>query len=250
MRFVLAAAALALTACPSTWPAEADARTPVVAELFTSEGCSSCPPADAFLRKLDHVQPIANARIIVLSEHVDYWNHDGWRDPFSSPQFSKRQEDYADRLGSEVFTPQLVVDGSEQFVGGDARSIQAAIAKAAAKPKTPLQILQAKRDGSNILVQISLANSSTNARGHLWIAIADDVDESNVTRGENSGRTLSHVAVVRRLEKVGDTAKGRALERSLRLPFDPAWATNGKRIVAFIESNHAIIAADSASLQN
>ncbi len=248
MRVVLAAA-LALAACPSLWPAEADARTPVLAELFTSEGCSSCPPADALLRKLDHVQPVPNAHIIVLSEHVDYWNTSGWRDPFSSPQFSKRQEDYADRLGSEVFTPQLIVDGREQFAGGDARAIQAAIARAAARPKSLLHILQAKRETSSVSVQISM-QQLMNARGHIWIAIADEVDESNVTRGENSGRTLSHVAVVRRLNKVADIPKGKALETTLHLPFDPAWTTNGKRIVAFVESDHTIVGVDSAFLQN
>jgi hypothetical protein len=249
MKAILAATALAFAACPSTWPADADARTPVVAELFTSEGCSSCPPADSFLRKLDHVQPVPNARIIVLSEHVDYWNSSGWRDPFSSSQFTRRQENYAERLGSEVFTPQLVIDGREQFVGADARSIQAAIERAAARPKLAFQIRNAKRDGSNVAVQISLPGF-TEPQGEVWLAIADDIDESNVTRGENSGRTLSHVGVVRRLEKVADIRKRQALETTLRVPFDPAWKTHGKRVVAFLESNHAIIAADSASLQN
>src|SRR5271166_5943636 len=123
--------------------AEPNARVPVLAELFTSEGCSSCPPADALLMKLDKMQPVAGAQIIVLSEHVDYWNSLGWKDPFSSPQFSRRQADYARLLGSEVYTPQLVIDGRVQLNGSDGRDIQAAIARAAAKPKLPVQIVQA-----------------------------------------------------------------------------------------------------------
>src|ERR1700730_1137615 len=119
----------------SDLPSGSTGRTPVLVELFTSEGCSSCPPADALLQKLDQ-QPIAGEEMIVLSEHVDYWNHEGWKDPYSARFYSDRQGVYARRLGlSDVYTPQMIVDGSSQFVGSDTALAQKAFAKALADPK-------------------------------------------------------------------------------------------------------------------
>src|SRR6202166_246145 len=117
---------------------DATARTPVLVELFTSEGCSDCPPGDALLKKLDRSQPVRNAELVVLSEHVDYWNDIGWKDPYSSREFSLRQSDYAHRFRLDsAYTPQMVVDGDAQFVGSDERRAIQAFGGAATVEKAP-----------------------------------------------------------------------------------------------------------------
>jgi hypothetical protein len=159
-------------------------RAPVLVELFTSEGCSSCPPADRLLQTLD---PDA----IVLEEHVDYWDHQGWRDPFSSPKFTARQEQYARFLRSEVYTPQMVIDGREQVLGNDPAAVHKALARAAATRKAELHI-EATRAAVTV---------TTEAKGDLSIVLADESGRSNVLRGENAGRDLAHVAIARAILK-------------------------------------------------
>lgn len=206
-------------------------RVPVLAELFTSEGCSSCPPADRLLETLDRTQPVAGAQIVVLSEHVDYWDRLGWRDPFSSPLFTARQERYARLMGGEVYTPQLAIDGRELVLGNDASAAQKAIARAARKLKPPLRVT-ARRDGSHAVVTVDV-----DVRGELWVAVADEAARSSVARGENTGRTLTHVAVVRTLAKAGK-------ERSARIPVRP----EASRVIAFVVDGTAVKAAGMALL--
>src|SRR5689334_4635092 len=125
-----------LAAATSALAYAQDSRIPVIVELFTSEGCSSCPPADALLARLEKNQPVAGAEVIPLALHVDYWNHLGWADPFSSHQFSERQGEYAAVFGNDsVYTPQMVVDGVREFNGSNSSLAQEAIAKAARESK-------------------------------------------------------------------------------------------------------------------
>src|SRR2546422_895176 len=116
-------------------------RTPVLVELFTSEGCSSCPPADALLAKLEIQQPIAGAEIVAMEEHVDYWNQQGWMDPFSSEQWTERQQRYAaTRRDQGIYTPQMVVDGRAEFVGSRERQATHEIEQAAVQPRTEISL--------------------------------------------------------------------------------------------------------------
>jgi hypothetical protein len=226
--------------------AEPNTRVPVLAELFTSEGCSSCPPADALLMKLDKMQPVAGAQIVVLSEHVDYWNYLGWSDRFSSAQFTQRQEMYAHSLIAETYTPQLVVDGRKEVLGSDERAIQAAVAKAAARPKLPVRIVSAKRDDNEAVVTIAVGAAS--GKADVWVAIADDRDQSSVKNGENKGRTLNHVAVVRSLGKVGTVTKAAGFEKTVHVPL--AAQAEGMRVVVFVaESGGPVLGSAMLGLE-
>lgn len=207
-------------------------RVPVLLELFTSEGCSSCPPADRLLAELDRTQPVAQADLIVLSEHVDYWNRLGWQDPYSSAQFSARQTAYAGRLHDDVYTPQLVVDGSAIAVASDSQAVLKAVRHAAEKPKLSLAMSQVKRDGKQVRAQIQWPESKVKS-GVLVVAIASNRAESHVLRGENSGETLVHVAVVRVLQSVGkvNLAAAGSKEIVLSIPSDDSQPL---RLVAFL----------------
>jgi hypothetical protein len=191
-----------------------DSRSPVLVELFTSEGCSDCPPADALLKTLDQSQPVPDAELIVLSEHVDYWDSDGWRDPYSAHDLTLRQQGYADHFRLDTpYTPQMVIDGSAQILGSDERAALANIEKAAAVSKIPVQVqlssIHLEGDkGVAMHIDIGSAASAQSASGDVWVALADDSDRSSVKAGENAGHVLSHVAVVRRLTKVGKAAHG------------------------------------------
>jgi len=192
--------------------AQTASRHPVLVELFTSEGCSDCPPADALLAALDTQQFIAGAQAVVLSEHVTYWNHEGWRDPFSFDQMDGRQQQYARQFFlPEVYTPQAVVDGAQQFVGNDATKLRSAVASAAATPKVSIAIESAHQAASGA---IDFSVRADGPRATLVAAIAENATSSQVSRGENAGRTLHHVAVVRVLKEFG---KGRTDGQPLEL---------------------------------
>ena len=181
-------------------------RTPVLVELFTSEGCSSCPPADRLLAQLDREQPVAHAEIIVLGEHVDYWDQLGWHDRFSSPLFTQRQEIYARALNTEgPYTPQMVIDGREQFVGGDREQALSSIARAAAIPKLQLHLSEPVLHGREVRATISIgaAIPITDEGIELYAALVDRNDTTEVQRGENGGRRLQHAGVVRTLMRIG-----------------------------------------------
>ncbi|MFN7925631.1 MAG: DUF1223 domain-containing protein [Bryobacteraceae bacterium] len=205
--------------CTTVWATEP--RVPVLVELFTSEGCSSCPPADELLRKLGE-QPVAGVEVIALSEHVDYWNRLGWRDPFSAVQFSERQQRYAVQFGiNGPYTPQMVVDGRVEFVGSDSRRLAGALRDAAERAKSPVEITV---EGTK------LRASAPEGRGEMWLAITEDGLETDVSRGENSGRKLRHDAVVRKLVRMG-----RAPSATMELGLDASWRREHLSAIVFLQ---------------
>jgi hypothetical protein len=231
--------------------AENSGRAPVVLELFTSEGCSDCPPADALLEKLDKTQPVAGAQIIVLSEHVDYWDDIGWRDPYSAHAYSERQNVYSGHFGlGTVYTPQMVVDGRIQFVGSDERGALRAIESAAHAQKIPVTISGARFDG-NTNVTLHVETGAVPADAALLVAVEDESDVSSVSRGENSGRTLHHVAVVREMSQVGTAARGQNFAKDVSVKFTRNSNPN-YRVVALLQdpSSGAILGAASIRLPN
>jgi len=219
--------------------APAPAVNPVLIELFTSEGCSSCPPADIILQRLDAYQPIPGAQLIVLSEHVTYWDHDGWKDPNSSPALTDRQTSYEAGLGEkEVFTPQLVVDGTQELRLADPQQMEALLNKAAAAPKLPIHIGEITIDAANPPVLRAHIETDVNPDKHsgdVFVAIALDHVESQVLKGENGGKHLVHVAVVQQLTKVGKLSKGKNFAQDVQLKLAPGTDPKNIRLVAFIQ---------------
>jgi hypothetical protein len=219
--------------------------SPIVVELFTSEGCSSCPPADAFLKELSAIDGV-----IVLSEHVDYWNRQGWTDPFSAASFTQRQQLYAERLGSEVYTPQMIIDGRAQFIGSDRDAAVKALKDATGTPKAAMA-LAARLDGTRVAVHVDVKAGDAAPESDVVIALTEDGLSTAVTGGENKGRRIAHTGVTRVLSTAGHTKRGsgpNVFDATLALK--SGWAADHMRVVAFLQSRKdgAIVGAASAPL--
>jgi len=225
---------------------------PVLVELFTSEGCSSCPPADALLSKLVNAETIPGVDVIALGEHVDYWNNLGWRDPYSKADFSQRQRDYSSAFNlKSVYTPQMIVDGHEEFVGGDWNRARAAIVKAAQTPKGHIDLTfppEADLDQNSPVRRLAIQVKDLPSRSDdadVLFAITENNLQTQVSRGENSGRYLHHSAVVRELNVIGHIVasdEAFVIERSINI--SPGWRTENLRVIAFVQErrSHRILA--------
>jgi hypothetical protein len=216
--------------------------TPILVELFTSKGCSSCPPADALLEKMDTLQPIPETQVIVLSEHVDYWNHDGLTDPFSSASITDRQSAYVRALGlKSPYTPQFLVDGTKELQAHNNEQVVQLLQKAASAPKVPMRLGSVRAEPGNPAIVQGRVESDVSSEKHkadVFVAIALDHAESQVSRGENSGHHLSHVAVVTELTKVGKLEPGKSLGQDFRVKLKlPGPGPINLRIVAFAQES-------------
>ena len=239
-------------------PAISDNRVPVLLELFTSEGCSSCPPADELLTRLDQTQPVPGADVIALSEHVDYWNHLGWADPYSSATFSARQNDYARVLDTdEIYTPQMIIDGRVQFVGNNSNRARDAIAAAArdAKAAVTLNLGSQNPAAASIIFNVRVEALPIGASDHscdVTLAITESGLRSSVARGENAGRHLTHTGVVRKLSHIGgiDPHKASTFSAQPIVRIEKTWKRDRLKAVVFVQerSSRRIIGAAQLSL--
>jgi hypothetical protein len=275
----LSALLAAIVACflfITHWPAHSSAsslsatspRQPVIVELFTSEGCSSCPPADALLKKLAEDQPFDGIEILPLEEHVDYWNTLGWSDPFSSVDFSRRQEQYAVSLpDGGIYTPQIVVDGRAQFVGNRTHESRDQIRWAASHPKARILLTPVPNANPHTRTfQLTLsappyvirsnephnpASAASSNAGtpptsanpsslELWISVTEKDLHSDVTSGENSGHTLQHAPVVRLLRKENsDAALSPTAHVSITIDLNDKWNPAYLTAIAFLSDPHS-----------
>jgi hypothetical protein len=254
---VLAAGAIlwtsiALGARPEPAPAAPGETTPVVVELFTSEGCSSCPPADSLLARMAASASVEGADIVALGEHVDYWDELGLKDRFSSASLTDRQRVYSRAFNTDsIYTPQLVVDGRAELVGSDGDAARRAIRRALEVPHGRVR-LELEPSGGDVALAISTSSLPRPGRGDrddIVVAITEDRLTTDVRRGENHGRTLAHAAVVRSLATVGEAAAsdGAASLSVRRLPIAADWNRDNLKVVAFVQESRSrhIVAAVS-----
>jgi hypothetical protein len=252
-------------------PGKAAGQGPVVVELFTSQGCSSCPPADRLLSRLKRDPRLAGA-VIPLAFHVDYWNHLGWSDPFSSSRWSQRQEDYAHAFRSNrIYTPQLVVNGRTECVGSEEALVMRRIREAqAAGPAGVVSLAApaaAAAGDARLTVTARLLRPVPGSGVDVWVALTESGLTTAVGAGENAAATLHDDQVVRRLVKAftlpstaaaagaaghagpaGPNATGgEARSAEVTLPIDGKWNRAALDVVAFIQDPQSLAIYGAAS---
>jgi len=209
----------------------------VLVELFTSEGCSSCPPADALLRQIEGKQTESGQLIIGISEHVTYWNQLGWSDPFSSDVYTERQDAYSQQFHLDsVYTPQMVINGEEQIVGSDRGALLRALREQKPHPII-VHINTVSAQDRALVVDFSITGNLPSDAADLFAAVTDDNAKSSVTRGENSGRTLAHVSVARSITRIAKVSS--QTEQTIRIPLpSPSTLTEnqGRHLILFAQA--------------
>jgi hypothetical protein len=231
---ILATAAICVSIVVAKTTEPGTPRRAVVVELFTSEGCSSCPPADELLGRLRQDLSAKNVQVIPLGFHVDYWNSLGWKDRFSSAEFTQRQEQYTHALKVDgPYTPEMVVDGEVEFVGNDAGRAQSTIRQQASQLETA-QVKIAPAGADQLTIQVKGPTGPSNGNALVMLAITEDNLSTQVGAGENGGRTLHHAAVVRELREIG-MLHGGGMETTVPLKLEKDWKRNDLRAVVFVQ---------------
>lgn len=226
---VLLAAGLLLATCVPAF-AQANSGGPVVIELFTSEGCSSCPPADHLLAQIDEQHSFDGAPLIVLGEHVDYWNGKGWNDRFAQHSLTERQTQYMH--GAEVFTPQMVVDGRADQTPSDNATLQREMAEGAKQPK-PASVTLGWTDNDQLTVTVDHSPAAD-----VFLFITEDGLTTEVKGGENQGVTLHHTAVVREMRRLGKTTKDGGFRQTVDLKPNPEWQAKSLHYIVLVQEKH------------
>jgi hypothetical protein len=214
----------------------------VVVELFSSEGCSSCPPADAFVARLDRDQPVEGATVIPIEEHVDYWDDLGWRDPYGSPAHGARQRQYASVLDDHgVFTPEVVIDGRFVMPTGDEAAARRLIQEAARGAKARVTLA---REGDHLAIDVAGAPASASDPAEIWLAVTESNLATEVPRGENAGRRLVHAPIARALRRIA-RIDGSAAHAEATLERGASWKAGALRAVVFVQlaSSRRIVGA-------
>ena len=241
---VLAAFIIPKSKVPGKSKIIADGKGFAVVELFTSEGCSSCPPADelvARIQKEDKDKPV-----YILAFHVDYWNRLGWKDVFSSADYSKRQNEYASWLNLQsVYTPQIVVNGKKEFVGSEEGTLRNAITAGLRTNPAATLTLNTQKGQDHITVQYRVNGAEKNTG--LLLALVQKAAQTKVQRGENGGRTLSHVQIVRKMQSLSLSAGGNG---STNIAFPEGTNTQDWEVIGLVQNktNGEILAAAKANL--
>jgi len=242
----------------STRGTEAAPPVPVIVELFTSEGCWDCPPADDVLEQFVSAQPIGGVEIIGLGEHVDYWDRLGWKDRFSSARLTDRQQIYQARFNTEsIYTPQMVVDGRAEFIGSDGKAARSAIKKALKAPHGVVRLSigpGARTQGAAQSIAVTVTASDLPRLGpgdhaDIVVAVTEDHLQSDVKRGENRGRKLTHAAVVRHMAIVGQARAGGVSSARTEVPLSPDWRRDALKVVAFVQEQRGRAILGAAALK-
>src|SRR2546423_135477 len=232
-------------------------RTPVVVELFTSEGCSSCPPADRLLARLEREQPVEGAEVVALAQHVDYWNDLGWADPFSSHEASERQGEDAEAFGKDGgYTPPMIVYGRTEFPGGQSGKAFETIAQAAREPKAEVSLVRAAdqaNEGDSLRLSVRVVRLPKLTDGDaadVLLAVTEGGLSSDVARGESAGRRLAHIGVVRPLTKIGYvSAASPPFSADPVVALDKNWRREGLRVVVLLQEHTSRRVVGAASLK-